>query len=65
MRDTKRTQEFRPTRTTGRQEAGRGVEIRTDLSECGYFAVLSEVELQRTSELLHDLAGRGWVSYGK
>ena len=51
-----RTQELSQTGTTREQEAGRGIEIGTELGESSDFTVLSEVELERTSELLHDLA---------
>ena len=51
-----RTEKLSQTSTTREEEAGRGVEIRTELSEGGDFTVLGEVQLERTSELLHDLA---------
>ena len=50
------TEELSQTGTTGEEEASRGVEIRTELGEGSDFTVLGEVELERTSELLHDLA---------
>ena len=51
-----RTQELSKTSTSAEEEAGRGIEIGTELCERSNFTVLSEVELERTSELLHDLA---------
>jgi hypothetical protein len=48
--------ELSETRATGEQEAGGSVEIGTELRESGDLTVLSEVELERTGELLHDLA---------
>lgn len=51
------TQEFGQTSTTGKQEAGGSIEIGTKLSEGSDFTILGKVELQRTGELLHDLAG--------
>ena len=50
-----RTQELGKTGTAREEEASRRVEIRTELSEGRDFTVLSEVQLERTSELLHDL----------
>ena len=50
------TQEFGETSTTGKQEAGGSIEIGTKLGKGSNFTVLSEVKLQRTGELLHDLA---------
>ena len=50
------TQKFGQTSTTGKQEAGGSIEIGTKLGEGSDFTVLGQVELQRTSELLHDLA---------
>ena len=49
------TEQLSQTSTTGEEEASRRVEIRTELGEGSDFTVLSEVELERTSELLHDL----------
>ena len=49
-------EELSETSTTVEQEAGGGIEIRTELGEGSDFTVLSEVELQGTGELLHDLA---------
>ena len=51
------TEELGQTGTTGEEETSRGVEIRTELGKGSDFTVLGEVELERTSELLHDLAG--------
>ena len=51
-----RTEELSQTGTTVEQEASGGIEIRTELGEGGDFTVLRKVELERTSELLHDLA---------
>lgn len=53
---TRHTEEFCETGTTREEEAGRGIEIGTELGEGSDFTVLGEVELERTSELLHDLA---------
>ena len=53
---SKRTEELSETGTTGQEETGGGIEIGTELSECSNFTVLGEVELERTSKLLHDLA---------
>ena len=50
------TQELGETGTTREQEASGGVEIGTKLGEGSNLTVLGEVELERTSELLHDLA---------
>lgn len=52
----KLTEELGQASTTGEEEASRSIEIRTELGEGSDFTVLSEVELERTSELLHDLA---------
>ena len=60
--DYRRTQEFSQTGTTGEQEAGGSIKIGTELGEGGDFSVLGKVELQGTSELLHDLAVNGCVS---
>jgi len=49
-----RTEELSQTGTTGQQETSGSIEIRTELSEGSDFTVLSEVQLKRTSELLHD-----------
>lgn len=57
-------EELSETGTTGQQEAGGGVEIRTKLSEGGDFTVLREVELEGTGELLHDLGLRGRADTG-
>ena len=54
--NSQRTQELSQTGATGEQKAGGSIEIGTELSKCSNFTVLSEVELQGTSELLHDLA---------
>jgi hypothetical protein len=51
-----RTEQLGETSTTGEEEASRGIEIRTELSESCNLTVLGKVELKRTSELLHDLA---------
>ena len=48
-------EELSETSTTREQEASRGIEIRTELSEGSDFTVLGKVQLERTSELLHDL----------
>jgi len=48
-------EELGQTGATAEQEASRGVEIGTELGECGDFTVLGEVQLERTGELLHDL----------
>jgi len=48
-------EELGQTGTTREQEAGGGIKIGTELSEGSDFTVLSEVELEGTSELLHDL----------
>jgi hypothetical protein len=48
-------EELSETSTTVEQEAGGGIEIRTELGEGSDFTVLGEVQLQGTSELLHDL----------
>ena len=53
-----RTEELSETGTAREQEAGRRVEVRTELGERRDLTVLGEVQLERTSELLHDLAGR-------
>ena len=58
----RRTQELSQTSTTGEQEASGGIEIGTELGESSDFTVLGEVELQGTSELLHDLAVNERVS---
>ena len=50
------TEQLSQTSTTGEEEASRRVEIRTELGEGSDFTVLGEVQLERTSELLHDLA---------
>ena len=49
-------EELSETSTTAQQEASGGIEIGTELGEGRDFTVLSEVQLERTSELLHDLA---------
>lgn len=51
-----RTKELGETSTSAEQETSGGIQIGTELSEGSDFTVLSEVELERTSELLHDLA---------
>ena len=50
------TEQLSQTSTTGEEEASRRVEIRTELGEGSDFTVLCKVQLERTSELLHDLA---------
>ena len=50
------TEQLSQTSTTGEKEAGRGVEVGTELGEGRDFTVLGKVQLQRTSKLLHDLA---------
>ena len=57
--NSQRTQELSQTGTTGEQKAGGSIEIGTELSKCSDFTVLSEVEFQGTSKLLHDLAENG------
>ena len=52
----RRTQELSQTSTTGEQEPGGSIKIGAELCEGSDFTVLGEVELQGTSELLHDLA---------
>lgn len=52
------TKELSKTGTTREEEAGGGIEIGTELGEGSDFTVLGEVELERTSELLHDLAAQ-------
>lgn len=54
---TSRTEELSQTGTTGEEETSGGIEIGTELSEGSDFTVLGEVELERTSELLHDFPG--------
>ena len=49
------TEELSETGATREQEAGRRVKIGTELREGRDFTVLRKVELERTSELLHDL----------
>lgn len=49
-------EELSETGATREQEAGRGIEIGTELSESSDFTVLRKVKFERTSELLHDLA---------
>jgi len=56
-------EELSQTGTTGEEEAGRGIEIRTELGEGGDFTVLSEVQLKRTGKLLHDLTVRNPVNF--
>ena len=51
-----RTEELSETGTTREQEAGRRIEVGTELGEGRDFTVLGKVQLQRTSKLLHDLA---------
>ena len=51
-----RTEELGETSTAREEEARGGIEIGTELGEGRDFTVLSEVQLERTSELLHDLA---------
>lgn len=58
-----RTQELSQTSTTGQQEASGGIEIGTELGEGSNLTVLGEVELERTSELLHDLTARTFNEY--
>ena len=53
-------EELRQARTTREQEAGRRVEVRTELGERRDLTVLGEVQLERTSELLHDLTAIKW-----
>ena len=48
-------EELSETGTTREQEASGSIKIGTELSEGSDFTVLSEVELERTSELLHNL----------
>ena len=55
MWSKRRTEELSETGTTREEEAGRRIEIGTELGEGSDLTVLSEVELERTSELLHDL----------
>ena len=50
------TEQLSQTSTTGEEEASRRVEIRTELGEGSDFTVLCKVQLERTGELLHDLA---------
>lgn len=52
-------EELSETRTTRQQEAGRGVEVRTELGERGDITVLGEVQLERTGDSLHDLFSGG------
>ena len=52
------TQELGETRATREEEASGSIQIGTELGEGSNLTVLGEVELQRTSELLHDLAVR-------
>ena len=56
IRYSRRTQELGQTSATGEQEAGGSIEIGTELGEGSNFTVLGKVKLQRTGELLHDLA---------
>ena len=56
IRYDQRTQEFGQTSATGEQEAGGSIEIGTELGKGSNFTVLGKVKLQRTGELLHDLA---------
>ena len=51
-----RTQELGETGTTGEEETCRGIEIGAELGKGSDFTVLSEVEFEGTSKLLHDLA---------
>ena len=51
-----RTKELSETGTTAQQEASGSIEIGTELGERSDFTVLGEVQLEGTSELLHDLA---------
>lgn len=48
-------EELSETATTVEQEAGRRVEVRTELGERGNVTVLGEVQLERTGDGLHDL----------
>ena len=57
------TQELGETSATREQEARRSIEVRTELSEGSDFTVLCKVELERTSELLHDLAVSGSILF--
>ena len=50
------TQELGETRTTGEEEACRGIEIGAELGEGRDFTVLGKVQLERTRKFLHDLA---------
>jgi hypothetical protein len=48
-------EELSETGTTVEEETGRRVEVRTELREGSDITVLSEVELERTGDGLHDL----------
>lgn len=60
-------EELGETRSTSEEETGRGIEIGTELGERGNITVLGEVELERTSDRLHDLGlgGRSDTRDGK
>jgi len=53
--------------TTTEQEASGGIEIGTELGKRGDFTILGKVQLERTSELLHDLGlgGRTNTRHGE
>ena len=59
-----RTEELGETSTAREEEARGGIEIGTELGEGRDFTVLSEVQLERTGELLHDLRLRGGADTG-
>ena len=54
-------EELRKTGSTVKEEAGRGVEVGSELGERGDITVLGEVELEGSSNGLHDLES-GWGS---
>ena len=48
-------EELGETRSTVEEEAGRGIEIGSELSEGGDITVLGKVKLERSGDSLHDL----------
>jgi hypothetical protein len=48
-------EELSETRSTVEEEAGRGVEVGSELGEGGDITVLGKVKLERSSDGLHDL----------
>lgn len=60
-------EEFGKTRSTSEEETGGSIEIGTELGESSNITVLSEVELERTRNSLHDLSlsGGSYTGDGK